>query len=150
MSIVYAEVRLSNAARPDLEEITVTAVVDTGAIDLIVPEHIAVQLQLTDLRPREVTIADGSRRQVRYVGPIRIDAQARDCMTAACVMGDQVLLGAIPLEAMDMIIHPRLQRLIPNPENPNLPGVIVKSAQNRPRGTSSLVRGGPDRLLPRR
>ena len=40
------------------------------------------------------------------------------------------LLGAIALEAMD-IIHPTLQRLIPNPENPNLPGFILKGAQNR-------------------
>lgn len=31
MSIVYADVRLGNDARPELEEINVTALVDTGA-----------------------------------------------------------------------------------------------------------------------
>jgi clan AA aspartic protease len=129
MAIVYADVRLSNFGRPDLEEMTVTAVVDSGAMDLVVPEHVAVQLQLRDLRSREVTLADGSRRMLRYVGPIMVQAQGRDCVTGALVMGDQVLLGAIPLEAMDMIVHPREQRLMPNPENPNVPGAMVKGAK---------------------
>lgn len=128
MAIVYTEIRLSNFARPDLEEISATALVDTGAVDLIVPEHIAIQLQLTDLRSREVTMADGTRRTVRYVGPIKIEAQGRDCSTGALVMGDQVLLGSIPIEAMDMIIHPRSQKLVPNPENPNIPGALAKTA----------------------
>jgi clan AA aspartic protease len=116
MAIVYADVRLGNFGRPDLEEMTATAVVDSGAMDLVIPEHVALQLQLRDLRSREVTLADGSRRTLRYVGPVVVQAQGRDCVTGALVMGDRVLLGAIPLEAMDMIVHPREQRLIPNPE----------------------------------
>lgn len=66
-----------------------------------------------------------SLRKFRYVGPVLVQAQGRDCMTAALVIGDQVRLGTIPMEAMDMIVHPRFQRLIPNPEHPDLPGAIV-------------------------
>lgn len=126
MGIIYTEVRLSNLARPDLEEISVIALADTGALDLVVPEHIAIQLHLIDITPREVTLADGTRRKVRYAGPIKVETQGRDCITAAAVMGDQVLLGSLPLEVMDMIIHPRLLKLVPNPENPNLPGFLAK------------------------
>ena len=50
MGIIYADLRLSNMGRPELEEITVNAIVDIGAIDLVVPEHIAIPRQLTDLR----------------------------------------------------------------------------------------------------
>ncbi|MBA3504873.1 MAG: clan AA aspartic protease [Betaproteobacteria bacterium] len=126
MGIIYAELRLSNLGKRELEEITVTALVDTGALDLVVPEHVAIQLQLTDLKPREVLLADGTRKTVRYAGPIKVEMQGRDCVTAAIVMGDQVLLGAIPMETMDVIVHPRTQQLVPNPDSPNIPVSIAK------------------------
>ena len=126
MGIIYAELRLSNFGKPELEEISVNALVDTGAIELVVPEHVAIQLQLTDLKSREVLLADGTRRTVRFVGPIKIEMQGRDCVTAAIVMGDQVLLGAIPMKTMDVIVHPRTQQLVPNPDSPNIPVSIAK------------------------
>jgi clan AA aspartic protease len=125
MGIIYADARLSNLGRPDLEELTTNVLVDTGALDMVIPEHVAVQLQLTDLKPREVTLADGSVQVVRYVGPLKVDMMGRDCVTAAAVMGDQVLLGAIPMEAMDMVIHPRSQQIMPNPESPNIPKFLA-------------------------
>jgi clan AA aspartic protease len=128
VGIVYADIRLSNAGRPEIEELTVNAVVDSGAIDLVIPEDVAAQLQLIDMQAREVKLADGTLRKLRYVGPILVRVQGRDCMTSALVAGDQVLLGAIPMEAMDMIVHPRFQRLMPNPEHPDLPGAIVMRA----------------------
>jgi hypothetical protein len=64
---------------------------------------------------------------VRYVGPIKVDIMGRDCVTAAAVMGDQVLLGAIPMEAMDMVIHPRSRQIMPNPESPGIPRFVAMS-----------------------
>ena len=126
MGIIYAELRLSNFGKQELEEISVNAVVDTGAMELVVPEHVAIQLQLTDLKTREVLLADGTRKTVRFAGPIKVEMQGRDCVTAAIVMGDQVLLGAIPMETMDVIVHPRTQQLVPNPDSPNIPVSIAK------------------------
>lgn len=126
MGIIYADLRLSNMGRPELEEITVNAIVDTGAIDLVVPEHIAIQLQLTDLKPRELHWADGTRKMVRYAGPVKIEMQGRDCVTGAAVMGDRVLLGAVPMEQMDVVLHPRTLQVVPNPENPNVPVFMAK------------------------
>ena len=127
MGIIYTDIRLSNLARPELEEISVDALVDTGALELIVPEHIAIQLQLTDLKPREVRLADGSRKLMRYAGPIKVEMMGRDCVTAAVVMGDQVLLGAIPMQAMDVIVHPRTEQVVPNPDSPNVPSFLAKT-----------------------
>jgi hypothetical protein len=75
-----------------------------------------------DLKPREYILADGSRKLVRCVGPVKVEMQGRDCVTIAAVMGDKVLLGAVPMESMDVVINPRTLRVIPNPENPNFAG----------------------------
>jgi clan AA aspartic protease len=125
MGIVFTALRLANFARPDLEEITVDAVADTGAVELVVPEHVAIQLQLTELQPREIRLADGTRKLVRYAAPVKVQMMGRDCVTGAIVMGDTVLLGAVPMEQMDVIVDPRTRRVIPNPENPNVPGLVA-------------------------
>ena len=129
MGTIHVEVRVSNFAKPDLEEITVSALVDTGALDLVIPEHLAIQLRLNDLKPREVHLADGSRKLARYAGPIKVEMMGRDCVTAAVVMGDQVLLGAIPMQAMDLIVHPRSEQVVPNPESPNVPSFLAMSGR---------------------
>ena len=126
MGIIYTDLRVSNFGQPDLEEFTVNALVDTGALDLVIPEHLAIQLRLSDLRPREVHLADGSRKLVRYAGPIKVEMMGRDCVTAAVVMGDQVLLGSIPMQAMDVVIPPRSEQVVPNPESPNVPSFLAK------------------------
>ena len=128
MGIIYADLRVSNFGIPELEEITVNALVDKDALDLVIPEHLAIQLQLDDLKPREVNLADGSRKLARYAGPIKVDMMARDCMTAALIMGDQVLLGAVPMHLMDVIVHPGAEQVVPNPESPNVPLFLAKRA----------------------
>ena len=126
MGIIYADLRLSNMARPELEEIAANAIVDNGAIDLVVPEHFAIQLQLTDLKPRELHLADGTRKMVRYAGPVKIEMQGHDCVMGAAVMGDRVLLGAVPMDQMDVVIHPQRLKVVPNPESPNVPVFLAK------------------------
>ena len=125
MGLIYADLELANPANDDLTSIKATALVDTGALFLCIPAHIATQLKLKEFEQREVTIADGSRRLCSYVGPVHLKYANRQCLTGAMVIGEQVLLGAIPIEDMDLIIHPAQLKLIVNPENPNIPGAIV-------------------------
>jgi clan AA aspartic protease len=126
MGITYAAMRLGNDARPDLEEIDAEALIDTGALHLCIPEHIALQLQLKDTGVREVTLANGHVEQVRYVSPVRIEMLNRVCVQGALVLGDQVLLGAIPMEDMDLIVEPARQRVTVNPRAPNIPMSLCK------------------------
>lgn len=130
MGIIYSDLRLANDARDDLEEISVSALVDTGALHLCIPEHVALQLQLKTLEMREVILADGQPRQVRYVSPVRIEMFNRHCVTGALVFGDQVLLGAIPMEDMDLIIEPARLKVSVNPRAPNIPLSLAKG--NKP------------------
>jgi clan AA aspartic protease len=125
MGLVYASIELANPSDDGLEPIEVTALVDTGALWLIIPEHVANQLKIKTLEEREVTLADGAKRLVPYAGPIKVRFKNRTGFTGALVMGNEVLLGAIPMEDMDLIVHPLKQMLIANPENPNIPGSMA-------------------------
>ena len=128
MGLIHAEVGLSNPRRSELASLTVNALVDTGAITLCIPEHVAVQLSLSELEKREVATADGRHVPVPYVGPVQVRFANRSCFTGALVLGDSVLLGSIPMEDMDLVISPREQRVTVNPESPNMPSAVVKTA----------------------
>jgi clan AA aspartic protease len=125
MGLVYAPIELANPSDDRLEPIEVSALVDTGALWLIIPEHVANQLKIKTLEQREVTLADGAKRLVPYAGPVKVRFKNRTGFTGALVMGNEVLLGAIPMEDMDLIVHPLKQMLIANPENPNIPGSMA-------------------------
>ena len=126
MGLIRGTVSLSNPTRPELVAVEVSALADSGAVHLYIPEHLAIQLSLTELERREVVLADGHRRTVPYVGPVEVRFSNRRCFTGAMVLGNEVLLGAIPMEDMDLVLKPQLQRLDVNPESPNIPLSVAK------------------------
>ena len=126
MGLTHARVRLANARRSDLAAIEVNAFADTGALHLCIPEHIAIQLQLDELEKRQITVADGSKRLVPYMGPVIVSFANRQCYAGAMVLGDETLLGAIPMEDMDLVIVPGTQQVAVNPANPNIAVSIAK------------------------
>ena len=111
---------------PELKGIEINALVDTGALMLCIPQSIAFQLSLEELDKRPVVIADGTSHQVPYVGPIRVDFENRFCFVGALIIGDETLLGAVPMEDLDLVVHPATQKLMPNPLHPNKPGYTIK------------------------
>jgi len=128
MGLVHAEIELINPRDAALRPLAVRALVDTGAITLCIPEHVALQLGLAELERREVQTADGRSMLVPYVGPIQVRFGNRNCFTGALVLGDAVSLGAGPLEDMDLVIDPRGQQVTVNPASPNIPSLLVKRA----------------------
>jgi clan AA aspartic protease len=100
--------------------------VDTGALMLCIPEHIALQLKLETGNKREITTADGRKQMVPYVGPLEVVFENRNCFIGALLLGDEVLLGAVPMEDMDLVISPAKRKLTVNPESPNFPHALVK------------------------
>lgn len=119
-------VTLKNPRIPDLAPVEVEALADTGAVHLCIPEHIRLQLRLEEQDRKEVTLADGSKRMIPYVGPIEVRFKNRVGFGGAVVMGDQVLLGAIPMEDMDLVIHPKTKMIDVNPDNPNVASSLAK------------------------
>lgn len=125
MGLVRQHIRLSNFALPEVEELDANALVDSGALELCIPRLVAKQLKLTKVEERKVTLADGRVEIVDYVAPVKVEAFGRNTVTGALVMGDGVLLGAVPMESMDVLIDPARQQLIPNPANPYIPGALA-------------------------
>ena len=102
------------------------ALVDSDTLRLCIPQHLALQLRLKPLEDREVTLADGNKRLMPYAGPIMIKFQNRSAFVGAMLMGDEVLLGAIPMEDMDVVIHPATRQLSVNHESPNVAMTMAK------------------------
>jgi clan AA aspartic protease len=125
MALVYVNLDLANPSDATLEPITVNALADRGACHLCLPEHVAIQLKLKELEKRMVTLADGGKKVVSYSGPVMVRFDNRSCFTGALILGDTPLLGAIPMEDMDLIVHPLLQKVIANPNSPNIPSSVV-------------------------
>jgi clan AA aspartic protease len=128
MGLVHADIELRSLTNLKLEPLVVTSLVDSGALHLCIPEHVAIQLGLdcNTADQREVMIASGERKLCPYVGPLQITFKNRKCFSGALVLGNEVLLGAIPMEDMDLVIHPAKRALLPNPESPNVPVSTVK------------------------
>lgn len=63
-----------------------------------------------------------------YVGPISVRFGKRQCFVGALVLGDEVLLGAVPMEDMDLVLNPARQEVTVNPASPNIPHSRVKKA----------------------
>ena len=126
MGFVYSKIKLSNPRNPNLLPIEVTSLVDSGALHLCIPASVASQLELETHEMRDVQTADEKIHSLPYVGPIRVDFENRFCFVGAMVIGNETLLGAVPMEDMDLVIHPAKQTLTVNPLSPNKPLYKIK------------------------
>jgi len=126
MGLSYTMMTLRNPRYPELAPIEVEALADIGAIHTCIPEHLAVQLKLEKYDQKEATLADGSKRLLDYVGPLELHFANRVALGGALVLGDQVLLGAIAMEDMDLVVHPQTRSVEVNPKNPNFACSTIK------------------------
>jgi clan AA aspartic protease len=126
MGLVNDRFLLKNPRLPELEPVAVDALADTGAVHLCIPEHVRIQLHLETVDSKEVTLADGTKTLAPYVGPIDVRFKNRVGFVGALVMGDQVLVGAIPMEDMDLVVVPKTRTIDVNPDSPNIASSLAK------------------------
>lgn len=125
MGLTNASIELRNPRKPELKPVVVDALADTGAVHLCIPAHVQLQLELDETDKKEVILADGGRKLVPYVGPIELRFKNRIGYVGALVMGDQALLGAIPMEDMDLVVVPKSREVVVNPQSPNIASSIA-------------------------
>jgi clan AA aspartic protease len=119
MSIVYTELTLKNMMdvghaklgqikENEVRQMTVQAIVDTGAWTLVINKDTCDKLGLLDHGRGEATLADGQKEEYPMAGPLEIWWKNRYFTCDALVLPDapDILLGAIPLEGMDLTINP--------------------------------------------
>ena len=126
MGLVKAKLVLNNPRKPELQPIEVDALADSGSVHLCIPVHVQIQLGLEEIAKKEDTLADGRKTLVPYVGPVELHFKNRVGFTGTLVLGDEVLLGAIPMEDMDLVVIPKTRTLDVNPGSPNIATSIVK------------------------
>ena len=131
MGLTNSLIVLSNPRKPELQPIEVIALADTGAVHMCIPKHVAIQLAFEESELREVTLADGNKKTIPYVRPLKIQNKGRTCYTGALVLGDEPLIGAIPMEDMDLIVIPGTRELAVNPKSPNIPTSVAKGLNRR-------------------
>jgi clan AA aspartic protease len=139
MGLTYADITLVNAIdaglarkgvieKKDVRQMDSVALVDSGAYLLTIDESLKAQLGLDVFETREIELADGARTECEIVGPVDLHFKNRSTTCRALVLpgATEVLLGAIPLEDLDVLIDPKSQQLIVNPARPYLAGTKVK------------------------
>ena len=139
MGLVYAEIELINADdlamvrrfkidKDEVRRIRLNMLADSGAYMMAINETIQAQLDLPFIEKRKAQMADSSVVEYEVVGPIQVKFKNRTAVCNAFVLpGDsEPLLGAIPMEEMDVLIHPQRQELIVNPEHPNYAQLKMK------------------------
>lgn len=139
MGLIYAEITLVNGedialARrnvigyEEIRQMTIPALVDTGAYNLCINEVIQEQLGFPVVEKRKAETADGRIVECDLVDFVQVKFKNRATTCRAMVLpGDsEPLLGSIPLEDMDVLIHPQRQELIVNPDHPYYAQMKVK------------------------
>ena len=139
MGLAYADIELTNAddvalarkhiiGQEEIKSLHAHMLVDNGALNLCINESIQAQLQLPFLEKRIAELANGNREEYDLVGPVVVKFKNRQTVCNALVLqGDnEPLFGAIPMEDMDVLIHPARQELIVHPEHPYLAQMKLK------------------------
>ncbi len=99
---------------------SINILVDTASVMLAINENIQEQLQLPVVGKRKVQLANGHIEEYEVATNVELRFKNRSTLCNALVLpGDsEPLLGAIPLEEMDVLIHPARQELIVHPDHP--------------------------------
>ena len=97
-----------------VRSIAVKALVDTGAGTLVINDEQFRQLGLGVREEKEVTLANNAKEKIKIADPVEIHWKNRTTVCLPWVVSDtpSVLLGAIPLEDMDLIVDPKNQELV--------------------------------------
>jgi clan AA aspartic protease len=139
MGLVYADVELINGEdlvlvrrhlmdAEEVKKIHLNILVDTGSYMLCINESIQEQLQLPVVDSKKAQTADNRIIDCPVVDQVQLRFKNRQWSGRAMVLPGEAepLLGAIPLEEMDVLIHPLRNELIVNPEHPYFAQLKIK------------------------
>ncbi len=131
MGVVYADIELINSedltmvrrnfiGAEEIRRMHLSMLVDSGAYMMAINETIQSKLEFPFIEKRKVQLASGQVVEYDVVGPIDVRFSNRRAVCSAFVLpGDsESLLGAIPMEEMDVLVHPKRQELVVNPQHP--------------------------------
>ena len=113
--------RLGHLAAERIHSYEAQALIDTGATRCVIPPFVAAQLEVIALGSTSAQYADGRLEDAPLSEALIVEILGRQMITSAMIIGQEILLGAIVLEELDLWVDCKGQRLIPNPAHPDQP-----------------------------
>lgn len=139
MGLVYATFELINTddlalarknviAEEDVKRMDINMLVDSGAYMLAINENIQEYMQFPIIGKRKSVLADRTVVEHDLVGCVRIIFKNRISTCNAIVLpgNSEPLMGSIPMEELDVLIHPQRNELILNPAHPDTAVLSLK------------------------
>ncbi|MBD2067930.1 aspartyl protease family protein [Leptolyngbya sp. FACHB-671] len=139
MGITYAEIELTRGddlalfregyiPENRVRRIIVRALVDSGASMLSITPAVRDYLDLPKVDEQQAELADGSVAQFDVVGPVELRFENRKTVEYAIVVPNSpdVLLGAHPMQDLDVLVDPKREVLIVNPKSPDIARKFLK------------------------
>jgi len=125
MGIVHTEITLRNLSdyissqngfiKPeDIRTTTVTAIADTGSMYLVITEDLRQKLGLGIKEEKTALIANGQKITSHLTDAVEVYWKNRFTVVHAMVIpgAQRILFGAIPMEAMDLMVNPVTQEVV--------------------------------------
>jgi hypothetical protein len=125
MGFIYAEITLENTTdammakrglikESEVRRETVRALVDTGAATVVIGEDLRKRLGLSDWIPGKSTLAGGQQTPSYWTEPAGVHWENRTtgCSFIVLPKQEQVLLGNLALEGMDLMPDPLHETLV--------------------------------------
>jgi clan AA aspartic protease len=141
MGHVHAEIEIINSIelgmakrhlldQDEVKRMHITVMVDSGAWKLCINENIQSIMNLPFARKEGLRLADGQTVEYDLVGPVLIKYGGREANCEAIVFPEDTrpLLGVVPMESLNLIIHPQRHELLVNTEGPFLVGIYKDEA----------------------
>lgn len=115
----------------DIRSAEVEAVVDTGAVMMLLPQDLVEALGLDRMGKTIATLADESRVELEQAGMVSVTIAGRtwntDCLVGP--PGCQPLIGQLVLERLDLVADPGRRAVTVRPESPWLPTLTLKETR---------------------
>ncbi len=122
---LYEEGKIKNG---EVRMLIIDAMVDTGAVMLLLPQDIVEVLGLKIMDRLIVTLANDEKIELNVAGTLSLSICNRK-MKTDCLVGPprcEALVGQIILERLDLVLDPLKGSITPRPESPYLPSLKLK------------------------
>src|SRR5439155_19375783 len=106
--------RLGQLEASQVHRYETEALIDTGAVQSVVPAAVADRLGLMRLRRTDAKYADGRVEEVDLPEVVTVEMLGRQIEITPMVLGEHVLLGVMVLEGLDLMFDWHRNRLVPS------------------------------------
>ncbi len=115
-----ALLRKNIITKDKVKKMMVKVLVDSGAYMLAINENIRTQLDLPTVDSRLAEMANGETIHLDVVGPVEVRFGNRRGTFEAMVLpgNSECLLGAIPMQDLDLVIFEKEEKIMINPDQP--------------------------------